>query len=144
MKIPLHARLLKKRKGNGQHFHALNIDVDTAGGERGTWLPSHDSVPEDSKEQGRGGCSVQTHFPSTEVPRKRKKANAGPRNLTTDTAQHPPTGLIVGKVTTRMTYTPSGLSASASHQGSKENIPAAVCATSFLCNAVLLRVPVIV
>lgn len=91
-----------------------------------------------ARGSAEGAVLRQAHFPSTEVSTQRKKVSADTRNPTTDTAQHPPAGCAVGKVTTRMKYTPTELSPPHTHC-SKENTPTAMCAARFLGNRYFLN-----
>lgn len=70
MKISPHAPLLKNQKGNVQHFHALNIDLEAVSEKDGHGNTTTPCL-EDSKEQGRRifcgkVISSQQKLPETE------------------------------------------------------------------------------
>lgn len=127
MKIPLHAQLLKKREGNGQHFHALNIDLAAERGRRYTWLPRHDSVPGGQQGAVQRGlfCGKLTSHQQKFLDREKRLMLIPETRLQIQHSTLQRDSL--GKVTARMKYTPTELSTSTSHHGNKENTPAAVC-----------------
>lgn len=114
MKIPLHAQLLKKWEGNGQHFHALNIDLVAERGKRYTWPPSRDSAP-----AGQQGAVQRGLFRGKLTSHQQKFLDSEKRlmpipeirlQIQRSTLQR----ASLGKVTTRMKYTPTELSTSTS------------------------------
>lgn len=103
-----------------------------------TWLCARRTA----RSSAEGAVLWQTHFPSTEVSRQRKKANADPRNPTADTAQHPPAGLTGQGNRQDEIHTYGAVYLYLTPMVTRKT-PQQLCATYFLGNAVLPGVLVI-